>query len=137
MNETPPAPPDFRRQLLRYLVVGGLAVAIDAGVYVALTRAGMSSPAAAKRISFVAGSIWGFFANKFFTFDQRGFSFNEPVLFALVYMGGWVLNSVIHDAVLKLTDMKILAFLAATGVSTCTNFAGQKWIVFRGTSRTA
>jgi hypothetical protein len=27
--------------------------------------------------------------------------------------------------------MKTLAFLTATGVSTCTNFAGQKWLVFR------
>ena len=118
-------------QLLRYAIVGGLAVAIDAGVYFGLISWGLAEPAWAKRISFVTGAAWGFFANKFFTFDQRLFSVREPVLFTFVYLLGWFLNSLIHDGVLRLAGLKWLAFLLATGVSTCTNFAGQKWIVFR------
>jgi len=82
-------------------------------------------------VSFAAGAIWGFFANKFFTFGQRALSFQEPLWFVLVYVGGWLLNSIIHDAALRLTPSKTAAFLIATGVSTCTNFAGQKWLVFR------
>src|SRR5258708_20983795 len=122
---------DFRFQVLRYLAVGGLAVAIDAAVYFGLISSGLVDPTWAKRLSFTAGAIWGFFANKFFTFAQRTLSLNEPILFALVYLAGWFLNSVIHDGVLQVIGVKWLAFLAATGVSTCTNFAGQKWIVFR------
>lgn len=116
---------------MRYLIVGGLAVAIDAGVYFALTTGDAVSPVVAKRLSFAAGAAWGFFANKFFTFGQREFLFREPLVFALVYVGGWFLNSVTHDAVLATTGTKFVAFLVATGVSTCTNFAGQKWLVFR------
>ena len=126
-----PSAPSPYRQIWRYLLVGGLAVAIDGGVYFLLTASGQMSAAAAKRVSFAAGAIWGFFANKYFTFGQRDLSLKEPVLFALVYAGGWFLNSVIHDVTLRFTGMKPLAFLTATGVSTCTNFAGQKWLVFR------
>jgi putative flippase GtrA len=105
-------------------------VAIDAGVYFVLISSSLE-PTWAKRLSFAAGALWGFFANKFFTFDKRSFALHEPVLFALVYTAGWFLNSLIHDGVMHVTGIKWLAFLGATGVSTCTNFAGQKWIVFR------
>lgn len=115
------------------MVVGGLAVALDAGVYFGLISWGLLEPAWAKRVSFAAGAIWGFFANKFFTFEQRTFSLHEPLLFTLVYLIGWFLNSVIHDGVLHLVNLKWLAFLVATGFSTCTNFVGQKWLVFRAT----
>ena len=122
---------ELRTQLLRYAVVGGLTVAIDAGVYFGLISSSLAEPAWAKRFSFAVGAAWGFLANKLFTFDQRSFSVREPVLFILVYLLGWFLNSLIHDEVLHLAKIKWLAFLLATGVSTCTNFAGQKWIVFR------
>ena len=131
MTTRRPTPPALRSQLLRYLMVGGLAVAIDAGVYFGLISWGLLEPTWAKRVSFSAGAIWGFFANKFFTFEQRAFTLHEPLLFILVYLVGWFLNSIIHDGVLYLLHAKWMAFLIATGVSTCTNFAGQKWLVFR------
>ena len=131
MSELSPPASSSYRQIWRYLLVGGLAVAIDGGVYYLLTASGQLPAVVAKRVSFAAGAIWSFFANKYFTFGQRDLSLKEPVLFALVYAGGWFLNSGIHDITLKLTGMNSLAFLTATGVSTCTNFAGQKWLVFR------
>lgn len=121
----------LRTQLLRYLVVGLLAVAIDASAYYGLTAIGWMDAAWSKRVSFTLGALWGFFANKFFTFEQREFTLHEPVLFTLVYVAGWFLNSLLHDVVLALTDWRALAFLIATGTSTCTNFIGQKWLVFR------
>jgi putative flippase GtrA len=125
----------LRTQLLRYLVVGLLAVAIDAGAYYGLTAIGWLDAAWAKRVSFGLGALWGFFANKFFTFEHRTFTLHEPVLFTLVYIAGWFLNSLLHDIVLALTNWRALAFLVATSTSTCTNFIGQKWIVFRATHR--
>lgn len=123
--------PQLRSELLRFLVVGGIAVALDAVSYWALMHFGGLNPVWAKRISFGIGSVWAFFANKYFTFAVRELRASEPVLFAIVYIAGWFLNSLTHDFVLGWFGLKWLAFLAATGVSTCSNFIGQKFLVFR------
>ena len=123
--------PQLKSELLRFLVVGGIAVALDAASYWALMHFGQMSPVWAKRVSFGIGSVWAFFANKYFTFAVRELRASEPFLFAIVYVAGWFLNSVTHDLVLRLAENKTLAFLAATGVSTCSNFIGQKFFVFR------
>lgn len=124
-------------QLLRFLLVGGLAVAIDGSIYFALTQAVQADPVWAKRVSYVTGALWGFFANKYFTFRQSGFDIREPLLFVLVYVFGWFCNSLVHDVTLSGLHRPWLSFLAATGVSTCTNFVGQKWLVFRGRKQPA
>ncbi len=131
MSEVPSVPPQPTAQVLRYLLVGGLAVVIDGAVYAALTSRGTVPPEAAKRVSFATGALWAFVANKYFTFGQRQFMLREPLLFALVYFTGWFLNAAVHDAVLRMTGTRTTAFLVATSISTCTNFIGQKWIVFR------
>lgn len=129
------SPLQLRTQLFRYLIVGGLAIAIDAITYYALTTNSLVEIAWAKRISFAMGAVWGFFVNKFFTFGKRTLSVQEPLLFTLVYICGWFLNSIIHDSVLRLGSSKPFAFLLATCASTCTNFVGQKWLVFRQNHR--
>ncbi|MDA0323525.1 MAG: GtrA family protein [Verrucomicrobia bacterium] len=121
----------LKRELLRFLFVGGIAVLIDGSTYFLFTWFEWLSPSWAKRISFALGAIWAFVMNKYYTFEQKTFRKREPPLFVLVYAAGWFFNSVTHDLVLHLFSIKLFAFLVATGVSTCTNFVGQKWIVFR------
>ena len=121
----------LRSELLRFLVVGGIAGALDAVLYAAFVHWSGVSPTWAKRLSFGIGSLWPFFANKYFTFGVRGLRLSEPVLFGLVYFIGWALNSLTHDFVLRWLGYKTVAFLAATGVSTCSNFVGMKFLVFR------
>lgn len=121
----------LKGELLRFLLVGGIAVALDAALYTAFLHWGGVSPTWAKRMSFGIGSFWPFLANKYFTFGTRGLRLSEPVLFALVYFIGWALNSLTHDFMLRWLGYKSVAFLAATGVSTCSNFAGMKFLVFR------
>lgn len=122
----------LRSQLWRFLLVGGFSVLIDAAVYYALVHFKLTDAVMAKRISFAAGALWAFFANKFFTFNKVAFSKREPVFFIMVYLIGWLLNSLVHDFILHASNLRWLAFLAATGISTVTNFIGQKWLVFRG-----
>ncbi len=120
----------MKKEILRFLIVGGIAVLIDGLSYFLLVKAGFLTPSWDKRISFLLGSIWAFFMNKYYTFKQKEFRAIEPFSFTLVYLAGWFLNSVCHDVVLRAFANKALAFLAATALSTCTNFAGQKWLVF-------
>lgn len=54
-----------------------------------------------------------------------------PFAFTLDYRAGWLSNSVTHDVVFRLVNRKLIAFLVATAVSSCTNFIGQKLIVFQ------
>ena len=61
----------LKGELLRFLVVGGIAVALDAAGYWALMHFGQMNPVWAKRVSFGIGSVWAFFANKYFTFAVR------------------------------------------------------------------
>lgn len=123
--------PGLKGELLRFALVGGIAVAIDGAAYLLLNHGAGWDPAWSKRLSFALGALWAFVANKWFTFQHPGLSLHEPLLFALVYAVGWTLNSLAHDLVYRFRPIDWLAFLVATGISTLTNFAGQKWIVFR------
>jgi putative flippase GtrA len=123
------------QEILRYLFVGGCAVLIDAGGYVVLSGPLALSPSWAKRLSFMAGAIWAFFANKFFTFKQPARKWDEPFVFAAVYAAGFLANSAVHDLVFHFTARKTAAFFAATAVSTVLNFLGQKFLVFRSRVR--
>lgn len=121
----------LRKELLRYLLIGGIAVGIDTISYTVLSNTHMTSVYWAKRISFILGAIWAFFMNKYFTFSQKDLRVSEPFTFTVVYLVGFLLNSLCHNIVYDLFHFKSLAFICATGLSTCTNFIGQKWIVFR------
>ncbi|HSI86271.1 MAG: GtrA family protein [Candidatus Methylacidiphilales bacterium] len=131
MESNSSSSPRIYKELLKFLVTGGIAVGIDALAYVLLLHFIQMEPAWAKRLSFAVGSVWAFFANKYFTFAAKEFSSREPFLFLMVYIAGWMANSLVHDVVLYFTNWKIAAFIAATGISSCTNFVGMKFLVFR------
>ncbi len=118
-------------QILRFIIVSGIAFMIDAAVYLALTTQLEIDGSWAKRISFACVSVWGFFAHKHFTFRHRAFKASEPIRFACVYLTGWILNSFVYDTTIALDQTSKPAFLAATFAWACWNFVGQKWFVFR------
>lgn len=132
-------PPDFQMdesrktliQIIRFLMVSGISLSIDYSVYTLLSAFAEMDSSWAKRISFACIFVWGYFAHKYFTFRNRGFHPSEPFRFALLYLSGWVINSVVHD--LSAADPKASnpAFLVATFVWACWNFLGQKFFVFR------
>lgn len=119
------------QQIVRFALVSGVAFAIDAGVYLALSELLEIDGSWAKRISFACVSVWGFFAHKRFTFRHRAFSSKEPVRFALVYLSGWILNSIVYDGTIALDQSAKPAFLLAAAAWASWNFIGQKYFVFR------
>jgi putative flippase GtrA len=123
---------DTRRQLLRFLVVGCGAVAIDFAVYFSLLRLWPSlDTAAAKVVSFVAGAIASFLLNRSVVFQVAEGTARQIVLFALLYLVTLSANAMVNEAVLSLTAVPVLAWFVATGVSTVANFLGMKFVVFR------
>ena len=117
-------------EVLRFILVSGVAFMIDALGYLALKSIFEIDGSWSKRMSFVCVSFWGFFAHKHFTFRHRTFKPSEPIRFALVYLSGWVINSLVYDATIKLDHSSTPAFLVATFAWACWNFIGQKWFVF-------
>ena len=124
--------PLHQNEIFKFLLVGGCAVLIDGVIYFLLSDVfQITSPENAKRYSFIAGAIWAYGMNKYFTFKKPEASLGEPILFCLIYLVGWIANGWVHDLIYPKTPFPIIAFIAATAVSTINNFIGQKWIVFR------
>jgi putative flippase GtrA len=124
-----------RRQIGRFLVAGCTAVGTDTVVYFVLLYAAHWTHNPAKVTSFLAGALAAFVINKTWTFESRRKSVGEVILFLILYTATMFLNMGVNHAVLTwIWDQKVVAFVAATGASTVSNFAGQKWVVFRRTS---
>lgn len=117
------------KELLRFLVGGGSAVVTDYAVYRILLAAGMYV-SAAKGISYVCGAAVGFVINKLWTFESKEFSKAEIVKYVLLYIISAAANAAVNKAIINISNIQLLAFLCATGVSTIMNFLGQKFFVF-------
>ncbi|SDA10168.1 Putative flippase GtrA (transmembrane translocase of bactoprenol-linked glucose) [Ruminococcus sp. YE71] len=117
------------KELLRFLVGGGSAVLVDFLSYHLLMYLGLSADIS-KAVSYVLGAAVGFVINKLWTFESKHFHSLEIVKYILLYAVSAFINTMINHLVLWLTDISILAFLAATGTSTVINFIGQKFFVF-------
>lgn len=118
-------------QALRFTAVSGVALAIDAAIYAILISQFDVSGSWAKRLSFACVAFWGYFANKHFTFRDKSPNGSEPMKFALLYLTGGIINSVIHDLAAVQDEATRPAFIAATFAWACWNFIGQKFYVFR------
>lgn len=118
-----------KKELLRFLVGGGSAVATDYLVYKILLYAGINM-SVSKATSYVCGAVVGFVINKLWTFESKGFIRMEVVRYIILYMVSACVNAGVNRLVMFGFNIQMLAFLCATGVSTVVNFLGQKFFVF-------
>lgn len=125
------------RSLMKFGLVGGLTVAIDAVAYSFLVVWGLDIDFA-KALGFAVGAVFAYVANWRFTFGSRRGRFSE-VVFVVVYALALVLNVVINGGVrLWIGDdllALVVAFAVATGVSAAWNFVGMSLFVFRRPER--
>lgn len=120
----------FGASLVKFLLVGGTTTAIDFVIYTFLGR--WLSPVPAKLISMLCSTLFAFFINKNWTFQNK-----EQGL--LVSLGKYYLaqaaniatNVTVNALLLRLTGRWILAFIGATGIATCVNYLLQRLFVFR------
>jgi putative flippase GtrA len=124
------------RHIRRFLVIGVLSVLCDLGTYALLLRFGLDV-SVAKGISYVAGMVFGFFGNKFWTFESPQKSIAEPILYLVLYAVTMGVNVGINALVLNQltgtfgpTLAKGVAFLFATGTTTILNFLGMRLLTF-------
>lgn len=138
MNTVPSTVPGrLRGELARFLLVGLTSAAIDFAVYRGLLALALDVQAA-KGAGYVAGAVFGYFANRAFTFRLgAGVHGGELVRFVAVYLFALLANVVVNASALALlgrSEVTIAAaFVCATAVSATLNFLGMKLFVF-GTS---
>lgn len=122
-------------ELARFLIVGITAVGIDYASYRLCMALGWPI-GNAKATGYIAGAVFGYFANRFFTFRvATAWHWSETVRFIGVYLSSLLANVSVNALALTLlgrSELAItLAFIAATGTSTALNFLGMKFLVFR------
>lgn len=117
------------REILKFLVGGGSAVLVDLVTYRLFVFGGLDVDIS-KLISYVLGAAVGFVINKLWTFKSKRFRLSEIIKYIILYAFSALANTLVNTLVLKIFDIMLLAFLAATGTSTVINFLGQKFFVF-------
>ncbi len=127
----------LKKQLIRFIISGCLAVFVDCMFYYILSY--FLDISIAKAISFLIGTIAAFLMNKYYTFEQKKKSFLEAIKFLSLYLFSLGANVVVNKLSFIILPYvfdnfeirKLFAFLFATATSTIINFLGQKFWVFR------
>jgi putative flippase GtrA len=136
----------IKRQLSIFLIVGLITILIDFLLYRGLLHlipSGMVNANLAKGISFIAGTIFAYFANRFWTFNNRDTPIGNISRFILVYIFGLCLNILVNhlctgwlDKIMQPQEYVITtSFLFATIISANFNFIGMKFFVFTSRKR--
>ena len=118
-------------EIYRFLIVGICSVSIDFLFYYVLIYLDLFDPNNSKRISFIIGAIFAFYANRHYVFKVDEKKISQYLMFSFLYFTSFILNSLVHDYILLMSNLTFLSFLCATFVSTVTNFTGQKFIIFK------
>ena len=125
----------IKRELAIFLVVGASTVLVDFISYRGLIGFQVMEVDMAKTTGFLVGTLFAYFANRFWTFSHKSHITGSALRFTVLYASSLGVNVLINAFVLKqLADVAAsihLAFLLATGVSACLNFLGMKLFVFR------
>jgi len=125
----------IKRELAIFLIVGVSTVLVDFISYRGLIGFQVMEVDMAKAAGFLVGTLFAYFANRFWTFGHDPHVPGSVWRFSALYASTLGANVLTNALVLKLlADMAIaiqLAFLLATGVSACLNFLGMKLFVFK------
>lgn len=118
------------KETMKFIVGGSSAVLTDFTTYYLMLYLGVYV-AYAKCVSYILGAIVGFVINKIWTFESKKFKFEEVWKYVVLYLVSALANTLVNQFILYIVNVKIIAFLVATGFSTIMNFLGQKFIVFK------
>jgi putative flippase GtrA len=130
----------IQRELGIFLIVGTLTVLVDYGVYRGVVWFDLIDVHTAKGIGFLSGTLFAYFANRFWTFGHKQHSPGSVWRFCLLYsltLGANVLvNGLILRELSEIPAIVQVAFIVATGVSATLNFLGMKFFVFHSKTHT-
>lgn len=125
----------IKRELAIFLIVGVSTVLVDFISYRGLIGFQVMEVDMAKATGFLVGTLFAYFANRFWTFGNKPHVSGSAWRFSALYASTLGANVLINALALRLLDdvaaVIQLAFMFATGVSACLNFLGMKLFVFK------
>jgi len=125
----------IKRELVIFLIVGASTVLVDLMTYRGLIQFQVMEVDMAKATGFLVGTLFAYFANRFWSFSHNSHAPGSAWRFMVLYVSTLGANVLINALSLKLlADTSVafqLAFLLATGVSASLNFLGMKFFVFK------
>jgi putative flippase GtrA len=125
----------IRREIVIFLIVGSLTVLLDFLTYRGLVWSQLFGVDLSKAIGFLTGTVFAYFANRFWTFGHKSHMAGSVWRFIIVYtisLGANVqINAFALTWLVDTTASVQIAFLLATGTSTIMNFLGLKLFVFK------
>jgi putative flippase GtrA len=122
------------RQAIKFLSVGVLNTALDAGSYLVLTHwLGFAMlPVLAKVISYSVGVLNSFIWNRSWTFRSEASAWKTLAPFVLVNLLALGINAGAMHVCLDVFGLpELLSLVLATGVAFLWNFAVSKFVVFK------
>jgi len=125
----------IKSELVIFLIVGALTVLVDFITYRGLLEFQVMEVDMAKATGFLAGTLFAYFANRFWTFGHKSHAPGSAWRFSALYVSTLGANVLINALSLKLlAEIPIafqLAFFLATVISASLNFLGMKLFVFK------
>lgn len=125
----------IRRELAIFLIVGSLTVLLDYLTYRSWVWMGLMGIDMAKATGFLIGTVFAYFANRFWTFSHKPHASGSAWRFIILYAATLGANVLVNALALAILNGAVaafqVAFLLATGVSACLNFVGMKLFVFK------
>lgn len=123
----------MKAELLRFIIVGLVTVAIDLVVYTFMSMFGLQI-SIAKAIGFISGTIFAYFANCIWTFAARR-NVGSLAAFAILYILTLSANIAVNHTIIHLFEGRSFAtglgFSLSTAVSAVLNFLGMRFFVFK------
>ena len=128
----------INKQFRNFFLVGIIAFSIDISFYYFLTSAEISVNIS-KGISFLLGTVFGYFVNSIFTFKVLSLNTTLFFKYLAIYMLSMILNVFINEQVFTIlhksmiTDqvVKLFSVIFATVCSMIFNFVFLKLYVYR------
>lgn len=125
----------LKKEISVFFVVGLSTVLVDFVIYFLLICLQLVPSNLAKIFSFVSGTIYSYWANKSWTFNEKKIKISSVLKFAFLYSIALCLNVLINSQLLeffKNSDYALqISFFFATSVSASVNFVGMKLFVFK------
>jgi len=119
------------RQLVAYVLAGGLTAVAHYGVLIGLVELAQVDPVPATLAGFIVGALVSYALNRWMTFDATRSHAQAGWRFALIAAGGFVLTGILMHFFVARAGLPYLPMqLVTTGVVMVFSFLGHKFFSF-------
>lgn len=123
---------NISRQFIIFCLIGLLCTAVNYGVFYILLDTIKMNYLLAASIGFLSGVGIGYPLNRRLTFSSTKNGRREKILYIVVYLASLFLSLAFLWLTVDIIGINpFIANILSIGLTTCTNFIGIKWIVFR------